>query len=417
MRDKDPDGDSGSEAHAIDEYMHDGKEQILHNITGVNGGSHVYMGGPLTDMVLFDQTDVLFAYLGDHLGTVREVLEYNGSAWVIDNHLIYDSFGNRTETGTATISPFFGFTGRPWDKDTALQYNWHRWYDANAGRWISEDPIGFRGGQDNLSAYVLNSPLRFIDPTGLRTADGIDYDAIDEHYVMDFTEKTRELHTLAAVVTTQVKAVLDPNEILDKIVFAFGDRETDFDAKVAARAGFAIGHRLYGRLSGTPDDKGLCRCDFSGSIIKFMTYHTILKNHPRQRPIHFVSRNRDHFIRGPEDSSEHELWHARGLSTEFRDEVFSQGILLIDDKQGFWGGLFRGAGRIQNAVRKGIYASSDAECKQRLMDLVELHLTGAAARAGIVQEGAWHSAVKWNATVGEFYDFNGRHRPGRIPLP
>ncbi len=167
QRDKDPDGDGGSATIESDHYIHDGEEQVFHTGSTVAYGSHVYMTGPIKDLVLFDQTDVLYAYLGDHLNTVRDVLEHNGSAWVIDNHVVYDSFGNRTETGGATISPFLGFTGRPFDKDTGLQYNWHRWYDAGAGRWMSEDPINFLGGDANIARYVSNSPLHFSDPTGL----------------------------------------------------------------------------------------------------------------------------------------------------------------------------------------------------------------------------------------------------------
>ena len=43
-----------------------------------------------------------------------------------------------------------------------------RWYDPQVGRFISEDPIGFRGRDVNFYGYVHNDPLRLIDPTGLR---------------------------------------------------------------------------------------------------------------------------------------------------------------------------------------------------------------------------------------------------------
>ncbi|MDF1615811.1 RHS repeat-associated core domain-containing protein, partial [Desulfurivibrio dismutans] len=36
------------------------------------------------------------------------------------------------------------------------------------GRFISKDPIGFAGGDVNLYGYVLNNPVNWVDPWGLR---------------------------------------------------------------------------------------------------------------------------------------------------------------------------------------------------------------------------------------------------------
>ncbi len=44
-------------------------------------------------------------------------------------------------------------------------------YDPNRGQWISRDPIGEQEGLNfNLYRYVLNDPLRLIDPLGLDPA-------------------------------------------------------------------------------------------------------------------------------------------------------------------------------------------------------------------------------------------------------
>jgi RHS repeat-associated protein len=57
------------------------------------------------------------------------------------------------------------YTGR--DNDgTGLQYNRARYYSPSLGRFISEDPIGFAGGDVNLYAYVGNSPTNYVDPNG-----------------------------------------------------------------------------------------------------------------------------------------------------------------------------------------------------------------------------------------------------------
>jgi uncharacterized protein RhaS with RHS repeats len=39
-------------------------------------------------------------------------------------------------------------------------------YDPMIGRWVSKDPILFKGKQTNLYVYVHNDPVNFIDPNG-----------------------------------------------------------------------------------------------------------------------------------------------------------------------------------------------------------------------------------------------------------
>jgi RHS repeat-associated protein len=59
-----------------------------------------------------------------------------------------------------------GYTGREWDAEANLYYYRARWYDPQVGKFISEDPIGLKGGI-NLYGYVENNPLGFRDPMGL----------------------------------------------------------------------------------------------------------------------------------------------------------------------------------------------------------------------------------------------------------
>jgi len=51
-------------------------------------------------------------------------------------------------------------------EDNGLYYMRARYYDAQIGRFISEDPIGFAGGI-NLYAYVGGNPVMLVDPSGL----------------------------------------------------------------------------------------------------------------------------------------------------------------------------------------------------------------------------------------------------------
>ena len=101
--------------------------------------------------------------LCDHLGSVRDIVDAGGK--VLD-HIEYNAFGKVVKQ-TRKSDCIFGYTGKMFDIVTELQWNINRWYDAGVGRWISEDPIEFHGGDFNLNRYVKNQPIAFIDTNGL----------------------------------------------------------------------------------------------------------------------------------------------------------------------------------------------------------------------------------------------------------
>ena len=63
-----------------------------------------------------------------------------------------------------------GFTGHQSDVSTGFTYMQARYYDPVSGRFMSADPAGF-GARNPMSfnfySYANNSPLRFVDPSGL----------------------------------------------------------------------------------------------------------------------------------------------------------------------------------------------------------------------------------------------------------
>jgi RHS repeat-associated protein len=82
------------------------------------------------------------------------------------NNITYDAFGNITLETHPEVNFRFSYTGRELDEETGL-YNYRsRYYDPAVGEFISEDTIGFAGGDANLSRYVTNSPVNYTDPFG-----------------------------------------------------------------------------------------------------------------------------------------------------------------------------------------------------------------------------------------------------------
>ncbi len=99
-------------------------------------------------------------FLQDHLGSTTELTNASGGVTEANS---YDSFGNPSNS---SFSSRYQFTGREWDSFSNLQFSRARWYDPTVGRFISEDPIGFNGGDVNLYGYVLNQPTQLVDPLG-----------------------------------------------------------------------------------------------------------------------------------------------------------------------------------------------------------------------------------------------------------
>lgn len=75
----------------------------------------------------------------------------------------YEPYGKTT---TSSSYPF-QFTGRV-PSAASLYYFRARYYSSCSGRFVTEDPLGFRGGSTVLYKYAGNSPFNKTDPTGLQ---------------------------------------------------------------------------------------------------------------------------------------------------------------------------------------------------------------------------------------------------------
>jgi RHS repeat-associated protein len=105
-----------------------------------------------------------YFYQNDHLGTPQKLTAVNGAIiWSAK----YSSFGETEVDTSSSITNNLRFPGQYYDQETGLHYNYLRYYDPIIGRYIRNDPIGFIGGV-NMFVYVQNSPVKFIDPLGLK---------------------------------------------------------------------------------------------------------------------------------------------------------------------------------------------------------------------------------------------------------
>jgi RHS repeat-associated protein len=156
----------------VETFVYDGDDVLLDILDADGAGagaptvSKRYLHGPATDQILAEESGagVVRWYLGDNLGTTRDLVN-NSGALVSGGHYQYDAYGN-VKTGNTALTRYL-YTAREFDRDTSLQYNRARWYDAATGRWITEDPIKFRAGDTNLSRVVGNSVTNATDPSGL----------------------------------------------------------------------------------------------------------------------------------------------------------------------------------------------------------------------------------------------------------
>ena len=132
---------------------------------------------------------------------MRDIID---SAAELASHRDFDSFGNVTG-GTVAVVFAFAFTGRPLDADTGL-YNYRaRWYDSSVGVFISEDPLGITADL-NPFRYANNSPLVYVDPSGLEAYAGSGTSA-----------SSVSMSDMQGLVSMQIAAIGGPSRV-DKIL-------------------------------------------------------------------------------------------------------------------------------------------------------------------------------------------------------
>ena len=108
-------------------------------------------------------TPTVHLYYCDHLGTPIALINTQGG---IDWRAEFDPWGNQVDgSNPQRLYQPIRMQGQHYDDESGMHYNRYRYYDPALGRYISQDPIGLRGGW-NVYNYPLN-PITMSDPLGL----------------------------------------------------------------------------------------------------------------------------------------------------------------------------------------------------------------------------------------------------------
>ena len=163
-------------AYDLTEYVNDTNRQYTEVLTAytVNSeatDSYSYAGNQRNsrNSIWTEARDVIqnetSFYLYDGRGSVTGVTWDKSRVTAVYQ---YDPYGQVT-LGTTDHVDFYGYNGESYNPNTGLEYLRARYYNANQGRFFQEDtylgditdPLTL-----NRYAYVKNSPLNYVDPSG-----------------------------------------------------------------------------------------------------------------------------------------------------------------------------------------------------------------------------------------------------------
>ncbi|MCK5643418.1 MAG: RHS repeat protein, partial [Gammaproteobacteria bacterium] len=146
---------------AVTYYLYDNDDLVAEYDEAGNLIASYLHGQWIDEPVMMARGADKYYYTFDGLGSVSEITDDAGA--IVESYE-YNAFGNILNP-QATSNPFT-YTAREYDAETGLYFYRERYYDPQAGRFLTPDPIGFSAGP-NFYTYVNNNPLNWIDPWGL----------------------------------------------------------------------------------------------------------------------------------------------------------------------------------------------------------------------------------------------------------
>jgi RHS repeat-associated protein len=141
-------------------YLYDGANPVQ-ELNGTTPTANLLTGGLDERFTRTDATGT-YNFLTDALGSTVALTDSTGNS---QTQYSYDPYGGQSASGAYSTNSFT-YTGRETD-GLGIDYYRARYYNPQIGRFLSEDPLGFAGGDTNLYAYVGGDPSDAIDPLGL----------------------------------------------------------------------------------------------------------------------------------------------------------------------------------------------------------------------------------------------------------
>lgn len=150
-------------------YVYDLHGNLIAEADGANTITRYYIHG-LGLLAMVTPAGATYCYHFNQIGSTVALTDMTPE---MVNQYAYTPFGaiaNQTET----IAQPFTFVGQMgvMTEPNGFYYMRARYYDPAVRRFISEDPIGFDGGDLNLNAYAGNNPAVNTDPSGNLTGIG-----------------------------------------------------------------------------------------------------------------------------------------------------------------------------------------------------------------------------------------------------
>jgi RHS repeat-associated protein len=144
-------------------YLYDGPG-IVEEMDNTSSQVAAYVQGIGVDQPLSEfRSGSASYYEADGLGSITTLTNVSGTTAAT---YVYDSFGSLSASTGSVTNPF-RYTSREFDAEIGLSFYRARYYGSSIGRFANEDPLGLAGDGTNFYIYVNNSPIVFIDPSGL----------------------------------------------------------------------------------------------------------------------------------------------------------------------------------------------------------------------------------------------------------